>query len=102
MPVNENYEKANLFNRYFCHQSQVNDTNTELPTCAIDHNNSQCTLENIVISIQDVIDTLQNLNISKASGPDCINPTLIKQATTEFSKPLADLFNFSLQQSCVP
>ena len=29
MPVNENYEKANLFNSYFCQQSQVNDTNTE-------------------------------------------------------------------------
>ena len=52
--------------------------------------------------MQDVIDTLQNLNTSKASGPDNINPTLLKQPTTELSKPLADLFNFSLQQSSVP
>ena len=50
--------------------------------------------------MQDVIDTLQNLNTSKASGPDNINPTLFKQATTELS--LAHLFNFSLQQSSVP
>ena len=87
MPVNVYYEKANLFNSYFCQQSQVNDTNTELPICATDYNNSQYTLENI-------IDTPQNLNTSKASGPDNINPTLLKQATTELSKPLADLFNF--------
>ena len=51
--------------------------------------------------MRDVIDTLQNLNTNKASWPDNINPTLLKQATTELSKPLADLFNFSLQQSSV-
>lgn len=45
MPVNDNYEMSNLFNHYFFQQTQVNDNNTELPTIAIDHNDSQCTLE---------------------------------------------------------
>lgn len=52
--------------------------------------------------MQDVIDNLQNLNSSKASGPDNINPTLLKQVTLEPSILLEELFNFTLQQSSVP
>ena len=52
--------------------------------------------------MQDVIDNLQNLNSSKASGPDNINPTLLKQVTTEPSILLEELFNFTLQQYSVP
>ena len=57
---------------------------------------------NIVISMQDVIDILQHLNNSRAFGPDNITPTLLKLASTELSKPIAESFNFSLQQSSVP
>lgn len=74
MPVNHKFEMSNLFNLYFCQQTQLYGNNMELPISAIDHNDSQCTLENIVISMQDVIDNLQNLNNSKASGPVILIP----------------------------
>lgn len=39
--VNENFEKANIFNDYFCQQSQVDDDNIDLPV-NYDNNDRYC------------------------------------------------------------
>lgn len=75
--VNENFEKANIFNDYFCQQSQVDDDNIDLPV-NYDNNDPYCNLDNIIISVQDVKDNLQILNTNKATGPDNVNPMLLK------------------------
>lgn len=59
-------------------------------------------IDRIVISSQDVKDTLQMLNTSKATGPDNLNPMLLKQASSELTYPLTKLFNLSLQNSSFP
>ena len=46
-------------------------------------------LEMVSISSQDVHDILRNLNITKAPGPDLINPRLLKEAATELCGPLS-------------
>lgn len=99
-PTSDDFEKSTIFNTYFCLQSQVNDENTDLP----DNPNitSQSTIDRIVISSQDVKDTLQMLNTSKATGPDNLNPMLLKQASSELTYPLTKLFNLSLQNSSFP
>ena len=43
-----------------------------------------------------------NLDLSKASGPDCIPVMVLKNCEPEFSFILAELFNKYLKESCFP
>ena len=43
-----------------------------------------------------------NLNLSRASGPDCIPVVVLKNYDPELSDVLAELFNKCLKESCFP
>ena len=43
-----------------------------------------------------------NLDLSKASGPDCIPVVILKNCEPELSYILAELFNKCLKESCFP
>ena len=43
-----------------------------------------------------------NLDLSKASGPDCIPVVVLKNHEPELSYILAELFNKCLKVSCFP
>ena len=43
-----------------------------------------------------------NLDLSKASGPDCVPAVVLKNCEPERSYILAELFNKCLKQSCFP
>ena len=43
-----------------------------------------------------------NLDLSRASGPDCIPVVVLKNCEPEFSYILAELFNKCLKESCFP
>ena len=43
-----------------------------------------------------------NLDLSKASGPDCIPVVVLKNTEPELSHILAELFNKCLKESCFP
>ncbi|MCG8033361.1 MAG: endonuclease/exonuclease/phosphatase family protein, partial [Candidatus Thiodiazotropha taylori] len=87
-------QKARMLNQYFSSQTTVNDTNKSLPHLdPVQHN-----LESITISIQDVKDVLQHLNISKACGPDLISPRLLKEGASLLASPYCTIFNRSLIQ----
>ena len=45
---------------------------------------------------------IMNLDLSKASGPDCIPEVVLKNCEPEFSCILAELFNKCLKESCFP
>ena len=45
---------------------------------------------------------IMNLNLSKASGPDCIPVVILKNCEPELSYILAELFNMRLKESCLP
>jgi hypothetical protein len=100
LPVTDDKDKSKLFNRYFCSQSIADDTNANLPSSI--HNGPAAPLSSVTISSQDVKDVLQIINTNKATGPDGINPTLLKQASSVLADPLSKLFNLSLQQSTFP
>ena len=55
-------------------------------------------LEMVNISSQNVHDILRNLNITKAPGPDLINPRLLKEAATELCGPLSVFYNRLLHE----
>ena len=43
-----------------------------------------------------------NLDLSKASGPDCTPVVVLKNCELELSYILAELFNKCLEESCFP
>ena len=45
---------------------------------------------------------IMNLDLSKASGPDCIPVVVLKNCELELSYILAELFNKCLKESCFP
>ena len=45
---------------------------------------------------------IMNLDLSKASGPDCIPVVVLKNCELELSYILAELFNKCLNESCFP
>ena len=45
---------------------------------------------------------IMNLDLSKASGPDCIPVVVLKNCEPELSYILAELFNMCLKESCFP
>lgn len=54
------------------------------------------------ISTEDVYFKLSNLKRSKAAGPDAIPSWILKDYAMEFSLPIAEIFNASIQERHVP
>ena len=59
-------------------------------------------LHNISVTPTMVKKVITNLDLSKASGPDCIPVVVRKNCEPELSYILAELFNKSLKESCFP
>ena len=57
---------------------------------------------NISITSKMVKKVIMNLDLSKASGPDCIPEVVLKNCEPELSYILAELFNKCLKESCFP
>ncbi|MES9883416.1 MAG: reverse transcriptase family protein [Sedimenticola sp.] len=92
--------KANLLNTFFTSQTRIDDDNKTLPNIDIDPNRP--TLNSIIITPLEVQSTLETLKLGKAAGPDYINNRVLKELSSELSKPLCNLFNQSLQLAQVP
>ena len=59
-------------------------------------------LHNISVTPKMVRKVIINLNLSKASVPDCIPVVVLKNCETELSYILVELFNKCLIESCFP
>ena len=59
-------------------------------------------LHNISVTPKMVKKVIMNLDLSKASGPDCIPVVVLKNCEPELSYILAKLFNKCLKKSCFP
>ena len=100
IPVTDDTTKSEIFNDYFVSQTSLNDSNKADPIPPV--YNLISTLSDIHILESDVSDTLKTLKTGKAVGPDKINNRLLIEAATELSKPLADMFNKSMQIGIYP
>ena len=92
-------DKAKLFGDLFSKNSNLDDSGTELPVFP---SRTDLLLETIVITPKKVKKVINSLDLSKASGPDCIPVIVLKNCEPEFSYILARLFNFCLRDSCFP
>ena len=59
-------------------------------------------LHNISVTLKMVKKVIVNLDLSKASGPDCIPLVVLKIGEPEHSNILAELFHKCLTKSCFP
>ena len=59
-------------------------------------------LHNISVTPKVVKKVITNLDLSKASGPDCIPLVVLKNCEPELSFILAELFSKCLKESCFP
>ncbi|KAK3105198.1 hypothetical protein FSP39_019583 [Pinctada imbricata] len=91
--------KSELFNNYFASQSTLEDNGVVIPASSPP---THCCIDTIEITDTDVKDVLDNLDVTKSTGPDGLNPRLLKEASCELSLPLSKLFNRSLNESKFP
>ena len=92
-------DKAKLFAKNFSKNSNLNDSGISLPVFS---SRTNLNLRNISITPKMVKKVITNLDLSKASGPDCIPVVVLKNCEPELSYILAKLFNKCLTESCFP
>ena len=92
-------DKAKLFPENFYKNSNLDDSGNSLPVYPSRTNQK---LHNISVTPKMVKKVIMNLDLSKASGPDCIPVVVIKNCEAELSYILAELFSKCLKESYFP
>ena len=93
-----NKERANIFNDFFIKQSVLeHEDDTPRDRLQLD-----CQLNDITLSVSEVSNIIQNLDKSKATGPDQVHNRLLIAASFIIAEPLTILFNGSLSESKFP
>ena len=92
-------DKAKLFAENFSEYSNLDDSAISLPVFPTRNN---LKLHNISATLKIVKKITMNLDLSDASGPDCISVVVLKNCEPELSYILAELFNKCLKESCFP
>ncbi len=92
--------KATAFNDTFIGNTSIDDAGKHTPAVMIDP--TRPSLEEIVITRQDVSDQLGLLDINKAYGPDGFGPRILNGVRQSITIPLYKLFNASLNIGRVP
>ena len=92
-------DKAKLFAENFSLNSNLDDSGVSLPVFP---SRTNLKLHNISITAKMVRKVVMNLDLSKASGPDCIPVVVLNNCEPELSYILAELFNKFLKESCFP
>ena len=86
-----------MFAKSFFKNSNLDDSGISLPVFP---SRTNLKLHNISVTPKMVKKVIMNLDLSKASGPDCITVVVIKNCELEFSYILAELFSKCLKESC--
>ena len=92
-------DKAKLFAENFSKNSNLDDSGIAVPVYPSRIN---LKLHNISVTSKIVKKVIMNLDLSKASGPDCIPVVILKNCGPESSFILAELLNTCLEESFFP
>ena len=88
-----------MFAENFPKNSNLDESGISLPVFL---SRTNLKLQNISVTPKMVRKVTMNLDLSKASGPDCIPVVVLKNCELELSYILAELFNKCLKESCFP
>ena len=92
-------DKAKLFAENFSLNSPLDDSGISLPVFPCRTN---LKLHNVSVTPKILKKVVMNLDLSKASGPDCIPMVVLKNCQPGLSYILAELFIKCLKESCFP
>ena len=92
-------DKAKLFAENFSKNSNLDDSGISLPVFP---SRTNLKLHNISVTPKMVKKVIINLDLSKASGPDCIPVVVLRNCEPELSNILVELFNKCLKESRFP
>ena len=93
--------KAEAFNKFFLEASVIDESSSTLPNTQqiiVDHP----TLDNILITEQEVLNQIKLLAYKKSFGPDEISPRFLKEGGPSIVTSLTKLFNLSLLKGKFP
>ena len=89
-------DKGQLFAENFSLNCNLDDSGIFLPVFP---SRTNLKLHNISVTPKMVKKVIMNLDLSKASGPDCILVVVLKNCEPELSYILAELFNKCQKES---
>ena len=92
-------DKTKMFAENFSLNSNLDDSGVSLPLFP---SRTYLKLYKISVTPKMVRKVVMNLDLSKASGPDCIPVVVLKTCEPELSYILAELFNKCLKESSFP
>ena len=92
-------DKAKLLPKNFSNNSNLDDSGISLPVFP---SGSNVKLQNISVTPKMIKKVITNLDLSKASSPDCIPMVVLKNCEPELSYIPAELFYKCLRQCCFP
>ena len=92
-------DKAELFAENFSENSNLDDSGNSLPVFS---SRTNLKLHNISVSPKMVKKVIMNLDLSRASGPDCIPVGVLRNCELKHSYILAELFGKCQKESCFP
>ena len=92
-------DKAKQFAENFSKNSYLDDSGISLPVFP---SRTNLKLHNISVTPKMVKEVTRNLDLSKASGPECIPLVVLKNFEPKLSYMLAELFNKWVKESCFP
>ena len=90
-------DKAKLFAENFSMNSNLDDSGISLPVFP---SRTNLKLHDISVTPKMVRKVIMDLDLSKASGPDCIPVVVLKNCKPQLSYILAELFNKCLKEFC--
>ena len=85
--------------KLFAENSNLDDSGISLPVFL---SRTNLKLHNISVTPKMVKKAIMNLDLSKASGSDCIRVVVLKNYEPELFHTLAELFKKFLKESCFP
>ena len=91
--------KANLFNTHFTSKSKLP---LEVPALPEFHYLTNARLDLVSVEIEETEKILNNLDTSKANGPDNISNRILKTVSSSISSVLTKLCNMSLRSGVFP
>ena len=97
--LSSTYDKAKLFAENFSKNSNLDGSGISLPVFP---SKTKLKLHNISVTPKIVKNVIMNLDLSKASGPDCIPVVVLKTCEPKLPYILAELFSKCLKESCFP
>ena len=91
--------KCEILNNYVCSVTDLEDIDKEIPSF---NPRTNALLSHIVITNQDVKDTIDILDTNKVPGPDGISHRMLKMVSNSIAVPLTILFHLSIPTGSYP